>query len=206
MLVLGAVSPHPPIIIPEIGGTEIEKVKQTISALEVAASRLAAAKPDKIVMISPHSEHGYKVPLYYLAKELSPDTELEKILVTNPSYTYYFELGKQYGEKIDKSSKRIAVIASGDLSHVLKPDGPYGYDPSGPKLDEAIVNAIRNKDVNSLVEIDAEILQNGAECGLRSILFLFGVFAGKDYATEVLSYEGPFGVGYLVALFTIKQL
>ena len=55
MLVLGAVSPHPPIIIPEIGGTEIEKVKQTISALELAASRLAAAKPDKIVIISPHS-------------------------------------------------------------------------------------------------------------------------------------------------------
>ena len=51
---------------------------------------------------------------------------MEKILVTNPSYDYYFELGKQYGEKIDKSGKRIAVIASADLSHVLKSDGPYG--------------------------------------------------------------------------------
>jgi len=205
MLVFGVISPHPPIIIPEIGGSEIEKVKKTISALEVAASRLAAARPDKLVIISPHSEHGYQVPLYYLAKELAPDTELEKILVTNPSYTYYFDLGKQYGEKIDKSSKRIAVIASGDLSHVLKLDGPYGYDPSGPKLDEAIVDAIRNKDVTSLLEMDDAILQNGAECGLRSILFLFGIFEGKDYATEVLSYEGPFGVGYMVAVFTKKQ-
>lgn len=205
MLVLGVISPHPPIIIPEIGGREVEKVKNTIAALKLTASRLAAEKPDKIVLISPHSEHGYTVPLYYLAKDLPADTELEKILVTNPSYPYYFELGKQYGEKIDQSSKRIAVIASGDLSHVLKPDGPYGYDPSGPKLDKMIVDAIRNKDIKSLLAIDDETLQNGAECGLRSILFLFGIFTGKDYATEVLSYEGPFGVGYMVAVFTLKK-
>ena len=201
MLVFGVISPHPPIIIPEIGGSETEKVKKTIAALESAADKLAAAKPDKLLVISPHSEHGYTVPLYYLAKDLAPETELEKILVTHSSYTYYYELGKQYGEKIDAASKRIAIIASGDLSHVLRTDGPYGYNPAGPQLDGIIVKAIRNKDVDSLLSIDDEILQNGAECGLRSILFLFGVFAGKSYTTDVLSYEGPFGVGYTVAVF-----
>ncbi len=203
MLVFGVISPHPPIIIPEIGGKETEKVKKTIEALDLAAAQLAKEKPDKLLIISPHSEHGYQVPLYFLAQGLSPETEVEKILVTNPSYDYYFELGKQYGEKIDKSGKRIAVIASADLSHVLKADGPYGYDPAGPKLDELIVTAIREKNVKSLLEMNDEILQNGAECGLRSILFLFGVFAGKEYSTKVLSYEGPFGVGYMVAVFTL---
>lgn len=203
MLAFGVISPHPPIILPEIGGKETEKVQQTIAALEQAAEMLAAAKPDRLVMISPHREHGYAVPLHYLGKHLPPETELEKILVTNPSYAYYFELGRRYGEKIAQGEKRTAVVASADLSHVLKEEGPYGYHPAGPKLDALIVQAVRDKNVEGLLALEPELLQHGAECGLRSILFLFGVFAGTDYATEVLSYEGPFGVGYLVAVFTV---
>lgn len=204
MLSFGVIAPHPPIILPEIGGAEIEKVRKTISALELAAKQLAATEPDKLLIISPHREHGYSVPLYYLGKGLAPETELEKILVTNSSYEFYYELGKQYGEKIEKSHKRTAVIASGDLSHVLKAEGPYGYDPAGPKLDGIIVKAVGERNSKRLLKIDEEILQSGAECGLRSILFLFGVFEGKDYTTDVLSYEGPFGVGYMVATFKIS--
>jgi AmmeMemoRadiSam system protein B len=204
MLTFGVISPHPPIIIPEIGGRELAKVKKTTAALESAAIELAETKPDKVIIIAPHTEHGYEVPLYYLEKHLDPETELEKILVTHSSYQYYFDLGKKYGEIIDKSTQRIAVIASGDLSHVLKAEGPYGYNPAGPRLDEIIVKAIKDQDVKRLLQIDPDILESGAECGLRSILFLFGVFAGKKYSTEVLSYEGPFGVGYMVATFALE--
>lgn len=204
MLTFGVISPHPPIIIPEIGGKEIEKVQSTISALKLAAKKMAAAKPERIVIISPHREHGYQVPLYYLGKDLAPNIEMERILVTGSSYEHYFDLGKRYGEEIGKSGKRTAVIASGDLSHVLKADGPYGFHPAGPKLDQIIVKAVSDRDAASLLKIDQELLRNGAECGLRSILFLFGVFEGKNYSTEVLSYEGPFGVGYMVATFTLS--
>lgn len=199
MLVYSVISPHPPIIIPEIGGAEIEKVKKTISALESAAKELAGVKPEKIVIISPHTEHGFEVPLFYLSKYLSSDAELEKILVTNPSYEYYYELGKDYGKKIKEKKQRIAVVASGDLSHVLTNNGPYGFDPYGPKLDKIIVDAVKDNDVDSLLNISLDTLERGAECGLRSILFLFGVFNGTNYDTKVLSYEGPFGVGYIVA-------
>jgi AmmeMemoRadiSam system protein B len=203
MLVFGVISPHPPIIIPEIGGREIEKVKKTITALETAAKKMADTKPDKLLIISPHTEHGYEVPLYYLGKDLPNQIKLEKILVTNPSYQYYFNLGKQYGTEIARSKQHTAVIASADLSHVLKVEGPYGYHPAGPQLDKLIVQAVKEKDVDGLLSIDQELLMDGAECGLRSILFLFGVFADHNYTTEVLSYEGPFGVGYMVATFDI---
>lgn len=205
MLTFGVVSPHPPLILPEIGGKDIGKVKKTTSALETAAKKLAETKPERVVIISPHPEYGYEVPLYYLGKGLAPDVEVEKILVTNPSYEYYFELGKRYGKEIGKSDKRTAVIASGDLSHVLKPDGPYGYHPAGPMLDKLIVKAIRERDVTLLLRLNSVFLEDGAECGLRSILFLFGVFDGENYATELLSYEGPFGVGYMVATFALEQ-
>jgi len=201
-IVYGVISPHPPIILPEIGRGEIKKVKKTISALEKAGENLGKINPDKIVIISPHTQHGFEVPLYYLGKNLKPDTKIEEILVTNPSYKYYYELGKKYAERFKKSKDRVVIIASGDLSHVLKDDGPYGFNPAGPKLDKIIVDGIKNNDAESLLNIDPEILDQGAECGLRSILFLMGTFSKvQSPKTKILSYEGPFGVGYLVATF-----
>lgn len=204
MLTFGIISPHPPIILPEVGGKETEKVVNTVVALEKAAKELDATKPDSLVIISPHQGHGYDVPLYYLGKGLKRDIRINKILVTDASYDHYYCLGRQYGKEIREANERIAVIASADLSHVLKAEGPYGFDPAGPKLDEIIVKAVKEKNVDMLLNIPEEILARGAECGLRSILFLFGVFEGDEYSTEVLSYESPFGVGYMVAVFERK--
>lgn len=204
MLTFGIISPHPPIILPEVGGKETEKVVNTVTALEKAAKELAATKPDSLLIISPHQGHGYDVPLYYLKKGLKQDIRINKILVTDISYEYYYCLGKQYGEEIKKSKERIAVIASGDLSHVLKTEGPYGFDSAGRELDAIIIRAVNEKKVEALLNIPEETLEKGAECGLRSILFLFGVFEGEEYSTEVLSYESPFGVGYMVAVFERK--
>lgn len=205
MLVFGVISPHPPLLIPEIGGKDIERVKCTVAALESAAERIAAAKPDRLLIISPHEGYGFEVPLHYLGKQLPVDLETEKILVTKPSYGHYYEWGKRYGEDCGRSERRTAIIASADLSHVLKPDGPYGYHKEGPQLDELVVKAINEKDAEQLLRLDANFLHSAAECGLRSILFLMGAFEGGEYNAKVISYEGPFGVGYLVATFEPDQ-
>lgn len=56
MSVAGAfVVPHPPIIIPEVGKGEEEKVKKTIESYHEIARRIAALKPDTIVVTTPHS-------------------------------------------------------------------------------------------------------------------------------------------------------
>lgn len=199
MLVYGVISPHPPLIIPEIGGKDIEMVKRTVSALKTSAERLSTAKPDRLLIISPHEGHGFEVPLHYLGRLLPPNLEMEKILVTEPSYEHYYEWGKRYGEACDQSDLRTAIIASADLSHVLKPDGPYGYHSAGPLFDKLVIKAIKEKDAGQLLRLDAGFLERAAECGLRSILFLMGAFEGREYEAKVLSYEGPFGVGYLVA-------
>lgn len=202
MLVYGLISPHPPIIIPEIGQDQIAQVKSTIDALDQAARQLAASRPEELIIISPHEQHGFDVPLYYLKKYLPQGIKLQKILVTEPSYQYYYDYGRQMGEKVRAGERRYAIVASADLSHVLRPEGPYGYHPSGPGLDKLIVQAVRAGDAPALLAIDPAVLDKGAECGLRSILFLLGSFAGTDSKIEVLSYEGPFGVGYLVATLT----
>jgi len=37
-------------------------------------------------------------------------------------------------EKISETNKRVAVIASGDLSHALITSAPAGYNPAGPEF------------------------------------------------------------------------
>ena len=205
MLIYGLISPHPPIILPEVGGTELGKVRKTVEALERAVSGLAQAKPEQLIIISPHEQHGFEVPKYYLRQHLPDNLPTEEILVTNPSYHYYFDYGKTVGERARGEQQRYAIVASGDLSHVLKSDGPYGFNAAGPVLDELIVKAVQRRDPQALLEINPDVLEDGAECGLRSILFLLGALDGMDATTEILSYEGPFGVGYMVATFEVGE-
>jgi len=201
MLVYGLISPHPPIIIPAVGGDDTRKVGKTITALKQASAELGATKPTRLIMISPHEGHGFEVPSYYLIPNLPADIPVEEILVTQDSYRYYFDLGRTMATKIALEPSRVAIVASGDLSHVLKADGPYGFNPAGPVLDDMIIEAVRRRDAQTLLSIDPQTLNNGAECGLRSILFLLGAIEGSNFQPRVLSYEGPFGVGYMVATF-----
>lgn len=204
MLVFGVISPHPPLIIPEIGGDDLVKVKRTVEALEAAAEKLGEADPERVIIISPHRDYGFEVPLHYLRKHLRQDVDIEKILVTNPSYEYYYDTGKKVGAQLKLDGRRCAIIASGDLSHVLESDGPYGYHPSGPVIDDIIIKAVRERDAQALLDIDPVTLEEGAECGLRSILFLLGALEGLEVESRALSFEGPFGVGYLVATFEVE--
>jgi len=87
----------------------------------------------------------------------------------------------------------------------LKEEGPYSFHPDGPRLDKEIVKAFESFDSKRLLGLDRSFIENGAECGLRSILFLMGAFdslknsGGGKVISHVYSYEGPWGVGYMVA-------
>ena len=47
--------PHPPIVIPEIGRGEETKIKDTSAAYSNIMDRIAAIKPDTVVITSPHT-------------------------------------------------------------------------------------------------------------------------------------------------------
>src|SRR5437588_492187 len=67
------------------------------------------------------------------------------------------------------------------------------------KLDEEVVEAIRTCQVSRIVDIDQELRRTAGECGYRSMLVAFGVIDDARSKCDVISYEAPFGVGYLVA-------
>ena len=202
-IVFTAISPHPPIILPSVGSPKDRaQVKNTIEALEKLGKKLKEKNPEKIIISAPHPDWGFNVPLYFLAKDFKGKVKTFLIGLETPEF--YFSEGKKLRGELF-SAEKLALIASVDLSHCLKEGGPYGFHPDGPKFDKALIDALKKKDIKTILKLD-EMYPEAGECGLRSFCFLLGILeaSGIDWQPEILSYEGPFGVGYLVANFKLK--
>lgn len=206
-IVFAAIAPHPPIILPNVGSKEDRKrVKKTIESLEFLGQKLKETEPDSIIISSPHPDWGFEVPLYFLAKNFRG--RIERVLIGLESPKFYFEKGTKFSNKSKIPNSQIAIIASGDLSHCLKEDGPYGFHPDGPKFDKALIESLKKKDIETILKLD-EMYPDAGECGLRSFCFLLGILeahstsSGQAWEAEILSYEASFGVGYLVANFKL---
>jgi len=204
MLVFACFSPHPPIILPSVGSeADRRRVRRTISSLERLGKDLAKVVPDCILITSPHPDWGFNVPLHFLAKYIH-GVEVKAHLTDLESPEVHFNRGKELIKNLEYI-KRLAWIASGDMSHRLKEDGPYGLHPSGPKFDKEFIELLKKKGVQGILHLPERLLEEAGECGLRSFCMLLGALEESKvkWTPEVLSYEGPFGVGYLVAKFKI---
>ena len=87
----------------------------------------------------------------------------------------------------------------------MSEDGPYGFDPAGPELDLRIREAVASWDVEALLTMDEEFRERAGEDAVASISFLMGALDSLRVRPRVLSYEGPFGVGYMVAAVDILE-
>lgn len=56
MIVFAAIVPHSPLLVPSVGKEHREKLAQTLKAFETLEQALYLAKPDTIVIISPHAQ------------------------------------------------------------------------------------------------------------------------------------------------------
>lgn len=145
-------------------------------------------------------DHGASVPLFYLTQHLK-DVAIVPMGYSFLPYQTHLEFGEALREEVSESPKRIAVIASGDLSHRITPEAPAGFSPQGKIFDQTLIDLIKKKDTPSILKLDPNFIEEAGECGLRSILILLGLLQKINYQPEIFSYQGPFGVGYLVAMF-----
>jgi len=266
-VVWAGIAPHPPIIVPEVGGAEVEKVTATCSAMRRLAADLKAAAPETVVITSPHGpvfrdavavsllpeltgglaafgapqvqvtrgndlelartimaeggelkvpvvglgreevrrwrageelDHGVLVPFYYLAQAgVAAHLVWVGMSFLPPEELYAF--GVAVARAAEKCGRRVAFLASGDLSHRLTREAPAGYHPEAARFDALLVQKVREGDLEGLLKLDPALAEKAGECGWRSFMMMAGALDGRVVSPEVLSYEGPFGVGYLVA-------
>lgn len=145
-------------------------------------------------------DHGVTVPLYFVSKHFT-DFKLLPIAFGMLPYEDLYAFGKLIQDAAFAIDKKVVVIASGDLSHRLTPDAPAGYDPNGKIFDEKLVEILNAFDIKAMLALKPTLIERAGECGLRSIWTMAGTLDGYSVNSEVLSYEGPFGVGYCIARF-----
>lgn len=256
--------PHPPIILPEVGRGEEEKIIKTIKAYRSVAEEIASIRPQTIIISSPHApyyrdafylanapaakgnlknfgifnveetvsvdqelseeifrlsktvplayspqktavlDHGSLIPLRFI-KAVYPDFKVVLLGLSVLSAKDHYELGKIIQKATENLNLKCIYLASGDLSHVLKADGPYGYKKEGPLFDRKIVDILNRAAFDELLEISNREADAAAQCGLRSFQIMAGSLDGHKVETKKYSYEGPFGVGYAVFSFTPEE-
>ena len=149
----------------------------------------------------PALDHGTMVPLYFINQKYV-NYKLVRIGLSGLPLEAHYRLGQLITHAVDQLHRRVVFIASGDLSHRLKTDGPYGFNPSGPAYDKKIMDVLRTGNFLKLLQFSDKLCQDAAECGHRSFTIMAGALDRQSVKAQQLSYEGPFGVGYGICSFT----
>ena len=145
-------------------------------------------------------DHGALVPLTFITRACR-DFQLVRCSISGLGAAAHYRFGQCIARAAERLGRKVVLIASGDLSHKLREDGPYGYAPEGPRFDREVTDAMKAGDFFRFLTFDGEFCEAAAECGLPSFQVLAGAFDGLNVKPEFLSYEGPFGVGYAVCGF-----
>ncbi len=269
MNILGAaVVPHPPIILPEVGHGEEQKISATTQAYEEISRRVVELNPDTIIVTSPHSimysdyfhispgeqatgnmrrfsaptvslqvnydaqlaqklsslaaaekipagtlgerdaslDHGTMIPLRFLQLAGLDFNRVKfvRIGLSGLNAATHYKFGQLIAQAAENLGRKIFFMASGDLSHKLKADGPYGLAPEGAIFDSQVMNNLSSGNFLRLLTMDEKICSRAAECGLRSFWIMAGALDKKSVTAEKLSYEGTFGVGYGIVWFNVN--
>lgn len=144
-------------------------------------------------------DHGAMVPLAFLqlAGWQGPTVVLS---LSDPGDPQLDQLGEAIAAAARAQRRRLAVIASGDMSHRLIPEAPCGFHPDGAQFDEAFIGLLRNGPPDAIRHIDTELIEHAAEDVVEPTRVALATVGFSTEHREVLSYEGPFGVGYAVAV------
>ena len=146
-------------------------------------------------------DHGVLVPLYFVL-QYSRDFRILPISLSGLSGKEHYRFGMILRDAITESDENAVIIASGDLSHKVSAESPYGFDESGPLFDKTVRKGLLDEDINAFLTFDPELKEKAAQCGLDSYRMLLGTLDGFDFLADILSYEAPFGIGYLTAGLT----
>lgn len=263
--VLGIIAAHPPIMVPEVGGSRADVTRETAEAMRVAAQLLERFEPETVVVMSPHAPTARDAFVVHaepsvvgdlgdfgaaqVRYEASTDTELARAIIDaavqaavpafdrsslgggwerepldhgvlvpmsflDPDGRYpvvvlslsflplgqHVEFGKAIARAAENVGRKVAFVASGDCSHRLSPEAPAGFSPRAREFDDELVRHVEANDLVGMTSLDPRLVSEAGECGLRSFATLGGFLEWTDATSRVLTYEAPWGVGYMTAV------
>ncbi len=146
-----------------------------------------------------HLDHGAMVPLCYLVSAgwKGPTVILS---LDDTADGDCEELGEAIATTAQELNRPTAIIASGDMSHRLTSMAPCGFHPEARRFDETFIALLQKGAFRDLRLIDAGLQELAAQDVADSTTVALAATGYRTDGHAVLSYEGPFGVGYGVAI------
>jgi len=149
-------------------------------------------------------DHSSIVPLWYLC-HAGWSGPITVISLNYPGSGGLEELGLAVADAAKEYGQPVAFIASGDMSHRLLRNAPAGYHPQAKIFDGDFVELLNKGDYEHMKNFDADLRNLAAEDVVDSTLVAMAATGFCTRGRDVLSYEGPFGVGYTVAVLYDKN-
>jgi AmmeMemoRadiSam system protein A len=150
-------------------------------------------------------DHGALVPLYFVHAAGFRGATLV-LALPYPGAGTEQAMGRAIGELAERLGQRVCVLASGDMSHRLSLESAAGFHPQAQQFDARFRELIAQGELAQAVAIDAQLRAFAAEDVVDSVAVAAASVGFARQGHEVLSYEAPFGVGYLEAvLFDVPE-
>ena len=149
-------------------------------------------------------DHGALVPLWFLAEAgwAGPTVVLG---LNHHGEDGLTTVGAAIAAAAQALPRRLAVVASGDMSHRLTANAPCGYHPQAHEFDETFIRLVSAGDYRNIEKIVPELRELAAEDAVDATVIAASAVNYQTRGHQVLNYEGPFGVGYGVAVLFAEK-
>ena len=214
------VSPHSPFLPEAFGVWEGKKLKGSMERFQAPdvtlQLRVSVPLAEAIVDVAGRMElpigrlrkdwdldRGVTVPSLFLIR--ADETKVVPVAISMLGWDEHWLFGTAIANAAQQVGEDVVLIASSNLSHRVTPDAPHGYSGAGAEFDGLVRNAFENGRLRELLDIPQDLCREASECGFAPLLVLGGAFDGQSVKGRVLSYEAPFGIGYLVAEVSVVE-
>ncbi|SDB05508.1 uncharacterized protein, PH0010 family/AmmeMemoRadiSam system protein A/AmmeMemoRadiSam system protein B [Pseudobutyrivibrio sp. YE44] len=152
---------------------------------------------------NPELDHGTMVPLWFIRNKYK-EGRIIRIGLSGLGLVEHYALGELIQKAVEETGRKVVFIASGDLSHKLQENGPYGFAKEGPIYDSKIMDVAGRAAFGEMLEFSEDLCDKAAECGHRSFVIMAGALNGLKVEVKVYSHQDVTGVGYGIASFYPK--
>jgi len=145
-------------------------------------------------------DHGALVPLWFLQAAGFKGPVCVIGFPWRSSQESHMEFGRFLGQACGGYAGKTAMIASGDMSHRLQLGAPSGFHPDAHKFDKYFVECVEAGELAKASTVPEDLREIAAEDSSESMAIATGAVGEVAPSAKVLSYEAPFGVGYMEAI------
>jgi MEMO1 family protein len=218
---LVVISPHSPRMSKPVGIWRGERLRGSLRAFRVphlavdlpadsmladVVATLCTRRGLDIVSIAESSlDYGATVPLWFIA-EAGWNRPTTVLAVDCADRDTLVALGETIAEAAASTRRRVALIASGDMSHRLTSGAPLGYDPRGREFDCWLVDTLERGAYRDLLRLDPHLEVSAGQDVIAPLLVVLAALRFSAAGGELCSYEAPFGVGYGVAILSRDRM